>query len=86
MAFFTARFRRKAKHALEAFLLFVIILAFAIALTYVVDWMRSTHRPAWLVWGVEGLSMFASAADGVMLVGVFIHAISITVRELWETR
>jgi len=83
MATFTARFKRQIRDATETFLRFILLLVFAIILTFIHDWMQYTKRPEWLCIGTEGLSIFAFITDAIVLIGVFIRVI---VNAVWERK
>lgn len=84
MALFTAAFRRELRRSLELFVLGAAVFVAAIALTFVADWCRVHHRPEWLVWGIEGLSLFMFVADGIVLCVTCVKLIKGAIRDLFS--
>ena len=83
MAFFSKRIHEILKHALGMLVVGVVILACAIALTFVVDWMRETRRPEWLIQGAEGMSVMMFVADGIAIVAVCFRVVFETIKDLF---
>lgn len=84
MAFFSKRIREILKHALGMVVVGIVILACAIALTFLVDWMKQTHRPKWLITGAEGMSVMMFVADGIAIVAVCFRVIIEAIRDLFR--
>lgn len=61
---------RAIRHAVETFFYITIILAAAIALTFVEDWCAEHHRPSYLTSGCRLISIFAFLVDGFALLGL----------------
>lgn len=83
MAFFSKHIHEILKHALGMLVVGVVILACAIALTFVVDWMRETRRPEWLIQGAEGMSVMMFVADGIAIVAVCFRVVFETIKDLF---
>jgi hypothetical protein len=45
-------------------------MAFAIILTFVEDFCRKTHRPEWLVGGIQFLSIVMFVADALVILRI----------------
>lgn len=86
MALFSAAFRRELRRSFELFVSGAIVFVVAIALTYVEDWCRAQHRPDWVVFGVQGLSLFMFVADGIVLCVTCVKLIKGAIRDLLTTR
>jgi hypothetical protein len=83
MPFFSNRMRELMKHAVGMLIIAVVILACAIALTFVIDWMRQTDRPPWLISGAEFLSVVIFVADGIAIIVICFKVIIEAIRDLF---
>jgi hypothetical protein len=86
MAFFSGGFRKRLRQSAESFILFLVLLAFSIALSFVSDWMVKTNRPAWLVDGVQVLEIAAFIADAVAFLGFCFSLLWGEIKELWRRK
>ena len=59
-----------AIHSFRNSLVALIILAFAVGLTYIEDFCTTTHRPEWLKSGVTAISIYLLIVDGVVVCGI----------------
>ena len=84
MAFWSPRFLQHLRHALESFVWLLLLTVFAVAFTYLEDWMHEHQRPTWLVLGAQGLSILAFVADGIVFAGICIKLIIEAVKDLWK--
>ncbi|HVM59398.1 MAG TPA: hypothetical protein VMV72_00895 [Verrucomicrobiae bacterium] len=82
MAFFSQDFRRLLRHSLESFIYLVLLLIFAVSLTFVEDWLRATHRPAWLITGIQGLAILAFLTDAVGFAGLCMKVLYRALRDI----
>jgi len=65
----------------------VLLIVFAVAaigLTYIEDWLHETHRPHWLVFGVQFLSIALFIADGVVFLSLLIRIVLHSIIDLWR--
>ena len=58
-------------HSARQFVIVLCMLAVAVALTFVRDWMITTNRPKWLINGIEVLSICLFVIDSIVIVSVF---------------
>ena len=84
MALFTAGFRKRLWQSAESFLLALLFLAFAVALSFVKDFLVEYHRPEWLIWGTEGLEILLFITDAVVLGALCFNLLWIELKELWR--
>lgn len=84
MAFFSTEFRRRIRHSAESFLLLGVIFLSAIGLTFVEDWLHDTHRPGWLISGVQVLEIALFIADGIGFLCLCIRIVLHSIRDLWR--
>jgi uncharacterized membrane protein len=68
--FFSPKMKRLLAHSLVQFISVLVFSAFAIALTFVGDFCRTSHRPAWLIDGFEWLSICVFIVDGISLISI----------------
>lgn len=84
MALFSQEFRKRFRHSAESFFLLVIFTVSAIGLTYLEDWLHENHRPPWLIFGVQFLSIALFIADGVVFLSLLIRIVLHSLVDLWR--
>ena len=86
MALFSAAFRRELRKSVELFISAAVIFVAAIVLTYLEDWCRLHRRPDWMIFGIQGLSIFMFIADGIVLCVTCVKLIKGAIRDLFKSR
>jgi hypothetical protein len=84
MQYFSAAFRRRIRHSAEMFLLLALLLGFAISLSFLEDWLRHHHRPAWILIGVQTLTVISFVTDAISFGLVCINLLYHGMKELWR--
>ncbi|MGA2137522.1 MAG: hypothetical protein ABSH14_01545 [Verrucomicrobiia bacterium] len=64
---FSLKLRKLLLHSVQHFVIAIVIFAMAIALTYLEDYCVEHHRPAWLVFGVQMLSIWMFIVDCIVV-------------------
>jgi hypothetical protein len=78
--------RETRKIIRESFGTFIVALfgfAFAIALTFVEDFCVHTKRPAWLIIGIQILSVILFIGDGLIMFAVVARIVCRTVKDFF---
>ena len=68
--FLNARIKRLLSHSGQQFFVGLVVFAFAIGLTFVEDFCRTTHRPQWLIIWIEVLTVWFAIVDGIALISL----------------
>lgn len=67
---FTPKIKRLLWHSVQQFIVAIVVFALAIALTFVEDFCRASHRPLWLIIWIESLTVWLAIVDGVALISI----------------
>jgi hypothetical protein len=70
MAVLTSHSKIVLRHMLGNIAVVGVLLAFAIALTFLSDWCVQTHRPKHILRVIDSIEFATLAADGVILLAV----------------
>lgn len=85
MRLLSDRTRRTIKDSFQTFLLAFAAFCFAIALTFVEDLAVHTKRPAWVIVGIEALSVMLFIADGLVIFCVVARIVATALRDFVDS-
>ena len=75
---------RVIKESFQTFLIAICVFCFAILLTFVEDFAIQTRRPAWMVKGIEVLSIVLFIGDGLVILSVCARIVLRAIRDFLD--
>lgn len=77
----TPKIKRLLLDSAQQFIVAIFVFAFAIALTFVEDFCRNTHRPPWIIVWIEVVSVWLAAVDGIALICISGYTLFSSIQE-----
>lgn len=84
MEIFSPRLKRLLQHSIGSFLFAFLMMVLAVALTYVEDLCREQNRPAWLVNGIEIISIMLFVTDSIAILTLCIKLLLESCRDVFR--
>lgn len=85
MRLLSAKTKKVLRDSAQTFVLAVVLFGFAICLTFVEDWCKKTHRPPWLLNGIEIVSIAMFVTDLLVILAICVRVIVTALKETIES-